>query len=196
MEPMRLADVVAAAPVPANQAEAPEVSRGAESLLASAETAHERAEVVLASGRRYVMDSDVEGDRLTIRSGKGLLLLVVLVTDRGPVLAFEGAELELRAARSLVLESDAITLRANTLRTEVEGDVSERIGGGRHTHIHAADQLEAAAIQAQASHGPIELRAAGRVAIDAEHIGLNDDPCPVPFGWSEIGRDEQEDTIQ
>ncbi len=196
MESMRLADVVAAAPVPANQADAPEPREGAESLLASVETGRERAEVVLASGRRYAMDSDAEGARLTIRSGKGLLLLCVLVTDRGPVLAFEGAELELRAARSLLLESDAITVRTKTLRTEVEGDVSERIGGGRHTHVHASDQLEAAVIQAQASHGPIELRAAGRVAIDAEHIGLNDDPCPVPFGWSEIGNDEQEDTIQ
>jgi hypothetical protein len=32
----------------------------------------------------------------------------------------------------------------------------------------------------------VGVRAMGRIALDGEHIGLNDDPAPQPFGWSEI----------
>jgi len=85
-----------------------------------------------------------------------------------------------------VLEGESVELRANALRTCVAGDVEEQIGGGWHTRITGADRLEAATIQAQASEGAIELRAAGRIALDGEHIGLNDDTCPTPFGWSAI----------
>jgi len=30
----------------------------------------------------------------------------------------------------------------------------------------------------------VGVRAMGRIALDGEHIGLNDDPLPQPFAWS------------
>jgi hypothetical protein len=30
------------------------------------------------------------------------------------------------------------------------------------------------------------VRALGRIALDGEHVGLNDDPLPRPFAWSAI----------
>jgi len=149
-------------------------------------------EVLLSSGRRYAMEAEPDGDRLTVRARDGQVMLRVTLTDAGPVLFFETAEVELRAMRSLLLEAETVELRAHALRTHVSGDVEEQIGGGRHTRIEAADRLEAATIQCQANEGAIELRAAGRIALDGEHIGLNDDTCPTPFGWSAIAGGPEE----
>jgi len=132
------------------------------------------------------MEAKQDGDRVTVRARDGKVMLRVTLTDAGPVLCFESADVELRAMRSLLLESETVELRASVLRTHVSGDVQEQIGGARHTRIDGADRLEAATIQCQANEGAIELRAAGRIALDGEHIGLNDDPCPTPFGWSAI----------
>ena len=143
-------------------------------------------EVLLSSGRRYAMEAKPDGDRLTVRARNGQVMLRVTLTDAGPVLFFEGADVELRAARSLVLEGETVEVRANAFRTRVAGDVDEQIGGARHTRIGGVDRLEAAALQTQANDGAFELKAAGRIALDGEHIGLNDDTCPMPFGWSAI----------
>lgn len=184
MDPM----TAALTPEPRSDAREPVDEPRETGLLDSIDVAPRSTEVLLSSGRRYRMSAEGDADRLTIHARNGRLVLCVIVTTDGPVLAFEGAELEVRATRSLVLEADRVELRAKTLQTEVETDVNERIGGERHTRIGRADRLEAASIQTQASDGPIELRAAGRVAVDGEHIGLNDDPCPEPFAWSELAR--------
>ena len=143
-------------------------------------------EVLLSSGRRCAMEAKPDGDRLTVRARNGQVMLRVTLTDAGPVLFFESADVELRAARSLVLEGETVEVRANALRTRVAGDVDERVDGARHTRIGGVDRLEAASLQTQANDGAIELKAAGRIALDGEHIGLNDDTCPRPFGWSAI----------
>jgi hypothetical protein len=52
--------------------------------------------------------------------------------------------------------------------------------------------LEAAAIEQQASEGGVAVRAAGRIALDGEHIGLNDDPSPEPFRWSDASERNEE----
>ena len=46
--------------------------------------------------------------------------------------------------------------------------------------------MEAANVEIQANTGAVGVRAMGRIALDGEHIGLNDDPAPQPFAWSGI----------
>lgn len=162
------------------------------------------AEVQLASGRRCSLEARPDGDRLTVRARDGKVMLRVTLTDAGPVLVFEAADVELRGTRTLRLASEAMEVRAGSLRldsdamevstgslrTHVGGDVATRVTGARHTRIDGADRLEAGTLQAQANKGAAELRAAGRIALDGEHIGLNDDPCPVPFSWSAIAEEK------
>lgn len=149
------------------------------------------ANVQLASGRRYALESRGEGtDRLTVRGRDGQIVLRVTVTESGPVLAFQAAELELSGTRTLRLDGERIEVSAGELRTYVGGDAETRITGSRHTRIDGAERLEAAEVQVQASTGALEARAAGRIALDGEHIGLNDDPCPAPFAWTSLTEEE------
>jgi hypothetical protein len=145
------------------------------------------ASIALTSGRRYELAAEPEGDRLTVVGRKGEVLLRVTMTDRGPVLSFESAEIEIAAARKLALSADEIAVEARrSMSTTVGGDVREMVSGTRHTAIAGEDRLEAAAVQVQASERGVDVRAMGRIALDGEHIGLNDDPCPRPFDWSAI----------
>jgi hypothetical protein len=142
------------------------------------------ANVMLASGRLFCLASERGGDALTVRSPSGRVELRVQFTDRGPVLSFEAADLHLSGTRALRLDADIIEVSAGELRTAVSGGVEEHIGGDRHTHIGGADRLEAALLEVQANEEAVHIRAAGRIALDGEHIGLNDDLCPAPFPWS------------
>ncbi len=145
------------------------------------------AELVLSSGRRYELLATPEGDRLTVRGREGGVVLHVLVTAAGPRLAFEGADIEIVAAGKLALSGQDVSIDSRgSLALSAQGDCTTTIAGNRRTRIAAEDRLEAASLQVQANEGPLELRAAGRIALDGEHIGLNDDPCPRPFDWSTL----------
>jgi hypothetical protein len=148
----------------------------------------ERESVTLSSGRRYELQAGDAVDRLVVRSRSGRVLLRVDVGERGPLLSFESAEVELRARNRLRLSAPELALEAtNKLTVHCGGDVDERIGGDHHTRVQGNERLEAAALQLQANDDAVQVRAMNKIALDGEHIGLNDDPCPTPFDWSAIG---------
>lgn len=145
------------------------------------------SEVLLASGRRYSVQAEPSGDRLTVRSRSGEVVLRVTFTDAGPVLSFEAAEVELTSPRKLTLSAGEVSIEAGrSMAVRVGGDMSQTIEGSRHTQVGGTDKLEAAAVQMQSSTGAFEVRSAGRIGLDGEHIGLNDDECLQPFGWSTL----------
>lgn len=176
-------------PMTVEETTLPEAGQAADSL-AGVDLPAMSAAVQLASGRHVAMESRPEGDRLTVRARGGQVVLRVTLTDEGPVLAFEAAELELTGTRALRMDAESIEVSTGSLRTYVGGDVETRITGARHTRIDGAEHLEAASLQTQANTGALDLRAAGRIALDGEHIGLNDDPCPTPFPWTAIAEEE------
>lgn len=156
-------------------------------ILDQVETLVPSASVALTSGRRYELSAEPEGDRLTVVGRRGEVLLRVTMTDRGPLLSFESAEIEIAAARRLALSADEIAVEARKgMSTTVGGDARETVAGTRHAAIRGEDRVEAAAVQVQASERSVQVRAMGKIALDGEHIGLNDDPCPRPFEWSAI----------
>jgi len=111
-----------------------------------------------------------------------------------------GPILQIRAPRIVLEAEDTLELRAGTVCIKSLGDLAfearriETEATERTTSISGADRLEAGVIEAQASEGALSLKAQGPIALDGEHIGLNDDPCPRPFSWSqraqEIGHGE------
>jgi hypothetical protein len=156
-------------------------------LLSSVDVPVNGADLALISGRRYELTACPEGDRLTVRGRGGAVLLRVLMTDAGPVLSFESADIEIAAAGKLAFSATDVSIEAaRSLSLQAGGDCNTTVAGTRHTRVGATDRLEAAAIQLQASEGAAAIRAAGRIALDGEHIGLNDDPCPQPFSWSAL----------
>jgi hypothetical protein len=160
-------------------------------LLERVDLGTESARVTLSSGRRYELMSEGALDHLVVRSGSGTVLLRVAIDDEGPLLSFEGARIELNAPKQISLTAGAIELRAqHHLRVETEGSLTQHIAGDLHTYVGGEHRLEAASIAQQASQGPIAIRALESIALDGEHIGLNDDPCPRPFAWSRAAESE------
>ncbi|MBK8253267.1 MAG: hypothetical protein IPK82_11450 [Polyangiaceae bacterium] len=151
------------------------------------------AQVTLTSGRRVELSAREEGDHLTVRSPQGNVVLHVVMTDRGPVLSFEAADIALSATRQLTLTAESIAVNAQRdLTMTVEGNMTQTVTGTRHTRVTGAERLEAAAVEIQANEANVAVRAAGHIALDGAHIGLNDDPCPTPFEWSAIAEDRSE----
>jgi hypothetical protein len=63
------------------------------------------------------------------------------------------------------------------------------VAGDHHVRVGGDERVEAANVQLQANAGAVGVRALGRIALDGEHVGLNDDQLPRPFAWSAIAAD-------
>lgn len=159
-----------------------------EALLDAVDLGSPSENVTLRSGRRYELTTTDAADHLTVKSASGRVLLRVALTDAGPLLSFESAEITLSARNRLALTAPEIALHTGALNVHA-GSSEERIEGHRHTHVRGEDRLEAGAVAIQANDRGVSLRAMERIALDGEHIGLNDDPCPKPFAWSAVASD-------
>ena len=151
------------------------------------------AAVQLTSGRRYDIEAGADADRLVVRSRTGDVVLRIEVTDAGPVLSFSGATVDLHATRTLRMAAEQIQIEASgDVALSAGGSLREQVAGDHHTRVAGDERVEAANVQVQASDGAVGVRAMKKIALDGEHIGLNDDPAPQPFPWSAIagGPDE------
>lgn len=156
-----------------------------EDVMSFVERGVDQQTVTLSSGRRYELEAGDEVDRLVVRSPSGHVLLRIAVGAEGPLLSFESAQITLSARNKLSLQAPEVSIDANTLSTTAE-QRSEVITGNRHCQVGGEDRLEAAAVEIQANEESVRVRAMDRVALDADHIGLNDMPCPTPFEWSAL----------
>lgn len=144
------------------------------------------ADVTLASGRRYELEAGAGADRLVIRGRGGDVVLRIEVTDRGPVLSFGAAEIDIAAARRLHLSAEHIDVETTgDLSLVAGGSLTQRAAGHHHVAAGGDVRVEAAAVELQANRGGVGVRAMRAIALDGEHIGLNDLPLPQPFPWSE-----------
>jgi hypothetical protein len=124
---------------------------------------------------------------LVVHGADGRVVLDLELTDKGPRLTFESAELELRASRRVAIAAEEVAIEAERmLSLSSAGGLRICVAGDRHTRVEGEDRTEAAAVAIQANEGAVAVRAMQRVSIDGEHIGLNDDPCPQPFAWSKL----------
>jgi hypothetical protein len=119
------------------------------------------------------------------------VVLRVLVGEGGPVLSFDAAEIEIASRGELTLTGRDVRVRAaRDLLVDVGGDARTHVAGDRHTSVRGAERLEADRVELQANEEDVAVRARERVLLDAEHIGLNDDPLPAPFEWSRAANEE------
>lgn len=161
----------------------------AESVLYPVQT----AAVALPSGRRVELEAGAVTDRIVVRARGGEVVLRIEVGDAGPVLSFTSAELVLAASGRLELRAEDIVIAAERdVRIAAGRNFGERVAGDRHARVDGAERVEAATVEIQANTANVAVRAMQRVAIDGEHIGLNDERCLAPFAWSRLedGTDE------
>lgn len=152
-------------------------------LIDLVEAPVDAASVLLSSGRRVELEAGADVDRIVVRSRGGEIVLRIAVGDEGPVLSFSSATIDVEATKRL-------RLAAEEIHVETKGDLRETVGGTHHTRVAGDERLEAARVELQANDGSVAVRARERVALDAEHIGLNDEPLPAPFVWSKPHEDD------
>ena len=170
------------------QVEAPSAEGAPRTLLDEIEAPPSNASILLGSGRRYELEVGPDNsDRLVIRARSGEVVLRIEVTDAGPVLSFSGASVELQATQRLRLAAREVSIEATgDISLSAGGSMRESIAGDHHTTVAGDERVEAANVQLQANDGAVGVRAIGRIELDGDHIGLNDDPLPKPFEWSAI----------
>ncbi len=168
-------------------AEEPSAEPAPRMLLDEIEAPASNASILLGSGRRYELETGPDADRLVIRARNGEVVLRIEVTDAGPVLSFSGASVELHATQRLRLAAREVSVEATgDVSLSAGGSMREHIAGDHHTRVAGDERVEAANVQLQANEGTVGVRAIGRIGLDGDHIGLNDDPLPKPFEWSAI----------
>lgn len=147
--------------------------------------------IALSQGQSLDVERRASGDRLTVRGLRGEVTLRVVLTDEGPILSFQAADLAIEATRSLRLAAEHVAIGARRSMSLTTGeDMDVRVGGRRHTRVEGRDLTEASAVETQANDGDVVLRAREDVRVDAEHIGLNDDPCPGALPWTKAAGEE------
>lgn len=162
----------------------------ADRLLEQTETPVSSAALRLSSGRRYELEAGSPVDHLIVRARSGEVVLRIDVSDAGPVLSFKAAQLELTATGHVAIRGESVEISAERdLSLASGGDQHDLVAGARHSRIEGEDRLEASSIAIQASAGALRAKACEGIYLDADRIGLNDDPLPQPFPWSSLADD-------
>lgn len=138
-----------------------------------AESTTQRME--LSSGR--VVEADVEGpgrDRFTIRSATGEVELQICMTEKGPLLRFRAADVELDATRDVKVHCEEFHVKAaKHIVQEAGGDLRQRIGGQADVKVRGRLTLAAREARLQAKRGNVQIEANDDVEVLGERIKLN-----------------------
>jgi hypothetical protein len=143
--------------------------------IASPNSASTTQRMALSSGR--VVEADVEGsgrDRLTIRSSTGEVELQICMTEKGPLLRFRAADLELEATRDVKVHCEEFHVKAEkNIVQETGGDFRQRIGGDADVKVRGRMTLAARDTRLQAKRGNVQIEANDDVEVLGERIKLN-----------------------
>ncbi|UQA54607.1 hypothetical protein [Polyangium aurulentum] len=142
--------------------------------------------MTLPSGRSIEAASEGGDDTLRILAPGGTCVLTVQLTAEGPVLRFEGASLQIAAAKRLELSCEELSVRASGgAAIDVGGDLEERVGGSAKRAVRGTAATTATRVDLEATPGGIDLRANDDVRIQGERVMLNSDDPPMPLTWDE-----------
>ena len=122
--------------------------------------------VGLTGQQRLLVQRSPDGDLVQFLSPDGAVTLSVSLTEKGPVLRFEGAALVLQAAGSLAIEAERLSLHGKqgvTLSTE--GDLELQATGD----LHSVARIQTVT----ATRGDVKLRANDDVTMVGERIRMN-----------------------
>lgn len=129
----------------------------------------------LSSGRVLEARAEGEGrDRLTIKSPSGEVELEIRMTERGPLLRFRAADVELEATRDVKVSCNDFEVKAQgAIVQESGGDLRQRIGGKADVKVRGRMTLAARESRLQAKRGNVQIEANDDVEILGERIKLN-----------------------
>lgn len=153
--------------------EAREVRRMPE-LVESIADATDRATVGLRAGRILELDGSGPEDVITIKGTSGAVELAIRLTEDGPRLRFESAELELAATRDVRVRCERFTVEAKEDITHVAGgNLLQNIGGEAVIDVRGKLTTRSLETWIEARRGNVHVEANDDVRLLGERIKLN-----------------------
>ena len=122
--------------------------------------------IELAGQHRIELRRNGESDTVELIGGDGKVVFAIEVSERGPVLRFEGPSLTLKAAGELALSAKKLTLHA-------EEALALRTGGDLELCAAGEIRSTATAQTIVAELGDVRLDANDDVKIDGERVLVN-----------------------
>lgn len=120
----------------------------------------------LANRHRLVVDDDGKREAVFFLNADGEVTLSIQLTEKGPVLRFEGATLALQAAGSLSIGAEHVHLHGRQgLALTSEGDIAVATPGDLHT--------EARIQNLSATLGNVNVRANDDIRLNGERVLVN-----------------------
>ena len=111
---------------------------------------------------------------MTIRSKTGEVELEICLTEKGPLLRFRAADVELEATREVKVQCEDFVVQAKKdIVQESGGDLRQRIGGRADVKVRRKMTLAAAEARLVAKRGNVEIEANDDVEVVGERIKLN-----------------------
>lgn len=129
----------------------------------------------LASGRVVEAREEPGGrDRLTIKNPSGEVELEIRMTERGPLLRFRSADLELEATRDVKVRCNDFEVHAEgSITQEAKKDLRQRIHGHADVKVRGRMTLAAREARLQGKRGNVQIEANDDVELLGERIKLN-----------------------
>jgi hypothetical protein len=122
--------------------------------------------IELAGQHRIELRRNGESDTIELIGGDGKVVIAIEVSERGPVLRFEGPSLTLKAAGELALSARKLTLHADEALTLRTGGDLELCAAGEIRSTATAQTIIA-------ELGDVRLDANDDVKIDGERVLVN-----------------------
>jgi len=122
--------------------------------------------MALPSGREVSAGEEGDGELVTIYNPRGEVELSIRFTPAGPVLHFQAAAIKLQT-------SGELDINCGRLHLQSHGDVTEEVGGEKHTQVAGKASFEAHTIDVKSHRGNITAKANDDVCLLGERIKLN-----------------------
>jgi hypothetical protein len=127
----------------------------------------EETSLELAGEHRLVLERGMQGrDRICLYGVGGRLSLTIEVTEKGPVLRFDGAPLTIETSGDLAIAAESISLRARQ-------GLSLLSGGSVKVEALGAFDVQARSNSLEATHGDVKVRANDDVILLGERVLVN-----------------------
>jgi uncharacterized protein (DUF2345 family) len=120
----------------------------------------------LSSGRKIVVEQQENGDRITLQTAGDYIELEIMVTEKGPVLRFQSADLLFSSSGKVAVECEDFHVKTKqSLICESEGDLKQ-IAKSSFSAVGKVCSV-------QASRGDVKINANDDVRVKGERIRLN-----------------------
>lgn len=134
----------------------------------------DREKLAFKNGCKLVIDRRGIEESISLIGKSGNIEVTIEMTEKGSLIKFSGAQIQLRAKEKIEINSPNVEINAEKrIDIQTNGDFHQRIQGDFHQRIQG-DAFRAARVQnIHADLGDVKIKANDDLRLDGERIKLN-----------------------